>query len=249
MANNQFRVLIVDTNLASREFLKSLLSELNNVEIIGEADSVEMALYRIVEHYPNLVFIDVDLPENAGMKLVRLLKSRNVDVPVVLVSANKEFAIHAIRNQIFDVLMKPVGSNDLNNVIEKFKRLNIKDLPGKLMEVLDSIKEERKIRINSQHSYILISPSEIVYCESEDGYTIVHLRSGKKEVANTSLTQIELKVEGQKFYRLGRSVLFNMDYLRSIDKGTDSVVLKYNANVWEVLASHKSIKELLQRIV
>ena len=227
MINNQFRILIVDDEPDARNLLKSLLSDINYVHVVDEADNAENALYKIVEYYPDLVFMDINMPGKSGMELIELLHSRNVDVPVVFVSAYEEYAIKAIRNQVYDFLLKPVEQENLIAIVEKYKRLNKKDLPGKLMEVLDSIKESSKIRINSRHTYVLINPDEIVYCDAEDGYTNLYLITGN-------------------YYRLGRSLLINLDHVRSISKATDSVLLQYNEQKWEVFASHKSIKELLK---
>ncbi len=246
MISNEFRIVIVDDEPEARILLKSLLSGINYVTVVGEADNVESALYSIVEHYPNLILMDINMPGKSGLDLVELLQSRNVDIPVVFISAFEEYAIKAIRNQIYDFLLKPVSFDDLKSTIDKYRRLNNKDLPGKLMEVLGSIKEESKIRINSRHSYILINPAEIAYGVAEDGCTILYLINGKKEISNSSLSQIESRVKGYKFYRLGRSVLINLDYVRSIKKDSDSVLLEFNDCKWEVFASHRSIKELLE---
>lgn len=246
MNDNKFRVLIVDDEPDARTFLKSLLSGINYVEVVGEAENVENALFKIVEYYPNLVFMNINMSGKLGMEFIELLKDRNVDIPIVLVSAFEKYVINAIRNQVYDFLLKPILIDDLKAIVEKYKRLDRKDLSGKLMDVLSSIKEDRKIRINSRNSYTLISPSEIVYCEADDGCTVIHLTTGKMEVSNYSLTQIESRLEGRNFYRLGRSTLVNQNYVRSINKGTDSVLLKYNSTQWEVFSSHKSIRELLQ---
>lgn len=246
MVNNEFEILIVDDEPEARNLLKSFLSEINFVTVVGEADCAESALYKIVEHYPNLVLMDINMPGKTGMDLVELIHGRNVDVPVVFISAYEEYAVKAIRNQVCDFLLKPVMFDDLKKIVEKYYRLNKKDLPGKLMDVLHSIKEDKKIRINSRYSYILINPSEIVYCMAEGGYIILHLITGKQEVSNSSLTEIAGKLEGQNFYRLGRSVLINLEYIREIDRITNSVLLKYEDNYWEVFSSHKSVKDLLQ---
>ncbi len=243
--NKKFKILIVDDEAIARLLLKSLLSEIPNVEVVGEASQAEEALYFMVEYYPDLVFMDINMPGKTGMELIHLIKKRNVDVPVVFVSAFKEYAVQAIRNGVYDYLLKPVGRAELMDIVEKYRRKNDRDWPRRLEEMLDKLKEETKIRINSRHSYILINSNEIVFCQTEDGYTVLYLTSGKEEVASGSLSQIEEMVANQNFYRLGRSVLINQDYIRSIDKTLDKCIMQSNSHIWQIKASHKAITELL----
>lgn len=246
MAVKTFKVLIVDDEPEARNLLGSLLKEIPNVEVVDEVDNAESALYAIIQHYPDLILMDINMPGKTGIDIVRLLKDRNVEIPVVFISAFKEYAIRAIRCEVYDFLLKPVGREELYALVEKYRRLNQKGLPGRLMEILESIKEENKIRINSRHSYILVNPSEIVFCSAEEGYTNIYLANSKTEVANTSLTQIESKVKGHDFYRLSRSVLINLNYIRSINKSADLIVLKSGDTFWDVYAPHRAVKELLQ---
>lgn len=246
MEDNLFKILIVDDEPEARALLAALLAEVKNVRVVAETDNAESALFKIVETYPNLVLIDINMPDKSGIELVRLLKSRNVDVPVVFVSAFEKYSIEAIRSEVYDFILKPVDKQVLHKIVEKYRRLNKKDLPGKLMQVLHSIKEKKKIRVNSRHSYILLNPDDIVHCTSDEGYISIQLSNGKSEVSNSSLTQIEHMVRNHNFYRLGRSTLINIDYVRSVNKASDSVVLRANSSNWELHASHKSIRELLQ---
>lgn len=243
-----FKVLVVDDEPEARRLLKSLLQEMNNVEVVAEACQAEEALYRLLETYPDLILMDINMPGKTGMDLIQLIRARNVDVPVVFVSAYKEYAIQSIKNEVYDFLLKPVDRNELKEVVEKYRRRNDRGLPRRLIEILDNIKEESKIRINSRYSYILVDPSDIVFCQTDDGYTVIYLSNGKEEVASATLSQIEEMVENWNFYKLSRSVLINLDYMRSIDKAKDKCTLKSNSNVWELNASHKGISELLLNV-
>jgi len=245
MDRKEFSVLIVDDEPEARSLLKSLLSEIKNVCVIGEADNAEKALYFLVKHYPQLVFIDLSMPGKSGIEFIQLLKKRNVDVSIVIVSACKEYAIEAIRNEVYDFILKPVDPNELRKVIEKHQRLDKKSMPAQLMEVLNSIKEDSKIRISSNHSYVLLNSDEIVYCEANKGYTNIYLTNGKTEVSNTSLSQIANKLKNYDFFRLGRSILINKNHVRAINKTTNKCILCFNDTTYEINSSRKSIKDLL----
>lgn len=247
MDESIFKVLIVDDEQEARKLLRALLSSINSVRVVGEAENAEQALYQLVDHYPNLIFMDINMPGKSGMELVQLIRKRNIDIPVVFISAYEEYAINSIRNGVFDFLLKPVDRTDLGKIISKYRRLNKKDLASKLSEMLNSIKEETKIRINSRNSYILINPNEIVYCASEDRYTSIYLTNGKTEISTAPLTQIEAKVGAYNFFRLNRSLLINQDYIRTINKTANKCLLKYNGYEWIIEVSRNSINSLLAK--
>ena len=242
---NVLKILIVDDEPSSVMLLRSLLEEIPNVKIAGEADQAEKAFFLILERLPDLVFLDINMPGHSGTDLKNLLNNRMIDVPVVFVSANKKFAVDAIRNGVYDFLHKPLLKNDLIEIIEKYRKENRKLFHVKLVDIVNSIPEEVKIKINSQHSYILVNPLDIVYCKSFEGYTNIYLSNGKKELASVNLSQMEVMVERWNFYRLGRSLLINLDYIRKIDKTENKCYLKSNNGKWEVGSSHQAIKELL----
>lgn len=240
-----FKILIVDDEPEARVLLKSLLNEIETVKIVGEASNAEEALYLLVENYPSLILLDINMPGVTGLNFVRLLRKANIDIPVVFVSAYKKYAIEAIRCSVYDFLLKPVEQEDLQQLIQKYQKQDNKDLSAKLGEVLGTIKEETKIRINSRHSYILVEPSEVIYCEAEGGYTNIFLSNGKVEVSNTTLLQVEQKLLVYNFFRLGRSMLINKEYVRSVNKSNRSCTLEKDGSKWEIRASSKAIKEFL----
>ena len=243
--NKILKVIIADDEPDAVLLLRSLLLQIGNVEIVAEAGNAEDAFFQILDNLPDLVLLDIHLPRNSGIDLAVLLRRRMVDVPVVFISAYKEFALQAIRNGVYDFLLKPIAFEDLKGIIGKYRRVNHSSFSGRLADMVYSIPEEVKIRINSRYSYILVNPSEIVYCRSHDGYTYIYLANGKKEVASSSLKQMELLVERWNFFRLGRSLLINQEYIRYIDKSANKCVLKSDSYQWELHSSRSAIKDLL----
>ncbi len=246
MVDNLFRILIVDNDPDSQKHLQYLLGINKNVTHVDVTDNVETALYKIVAQNVHLLIINSDLPGNKASEFICLLKRRNVDIPAVWISSATENVIPAIRCGVHDFLIKPVDKKLLEEVTAKYFRLKKKSLSGRLVEMLDSVKQENKIKINTKQGYVLISPAEIVFCESEDGGISLHLASGKIKYSSVTLTQMEQIVKNRNFYRLGRSVLINLNYVRSVNKGTDSVLMKFGHNYSEINSSHKSIKALLE---
>lgn len=243
---DSFKVLIVDDEPDARSLLHSLCDEMDNVEVVAEASQCEEAFYLILDLIPDLILLDINMPGKTGMKMTTLMQKRMMDIPVVFVSAHKEYAIEAIQNGVYDFLLKPVSREELAQKIEKYRRLNLKFFPGRVIEMVNTIPEEVKIKINSRHSYVLINPDEILYCEAHDGNTFIFMTNGKKETANSSLAQIGKKVQKWNFFRLGRSFLLNLDYIRYLDKSKNICILKSESTARELVSSNQSIKELLQ---
>ncbi len=242
---NNYKILLVDDEPEARSLLKSLLNEIRYVEVIGEADCAEEAMYKLIEFYPDAVFMDISMPGKTGMEFIELVKKRNIDVQVVFISAHKEYAVQSIRNEVYDFLLKPVNRQELKEKVEKLRRKNEKGLSRRFQDIFDNIKENAKIRINSRYSYVLIDPSEIIYCQSGGGYTNIYMMNGKEEVASATLSQIETMVEGWNFYKLSRSVLINQNYIRQVDKGRNVCILRANSHDWTIKVSHKRIVGLL----
>lgn len=246
MEDNHFKILIVDDEPEARNLLKSLLSKIKNVTVAGEADNVEHVLYLLVEHYPHLILMDINMPGKTGMELVKLLKARNVDVPVVFVSAFEEYAVQAIRNQVYDFLLKPVCIEDLKRVIEKYKRLKRKDLPGKLMEILKSIKQGIKIRINTPEGYLLLDPDEIVYVKAGEDLCEIYLCDLKKETLKVPFHEVAGQLNQNQFYHMGRNTIVNLDYIRQIDKNRQLFTLRCKENEWQVEVPERHLRKLLK---
>jgi YesN/AraC family two-component response regulator len=129
------RTLIVDDEPIARKVLREELDSLEDVEIVGEADSGTVALERISEDHPDLVLLDLQMPMMGGLEVVRNLR-RGKHLPViVIVTAYDQYALQAFEAGAIDYLLKPVGGQRLAEAVERARRLTQREAVERLAQL------------------------------------------------------------------------------------------------------------------
>jgi two-component system, LytTR family, response regulator len=213
------RVLIVDDEEEARNLLERLMYRLPDVEVIGKASSADEALDMVINCLPDLVFLDVQMPEKNGFQLVDYFKKYLLNTRVVFVTAHAEFAINAMKISAFDYLLKPVLISQLTDTILRFKaerRLVESDRKPSFLSEKSS--RPCKIKFNTRTGYILVSPEEIMYCEADVNYTTIYLGKDNREIVTINLGRMEEILAPYSFYRISRSILINPAYLSKADR-------------------------------
>lgn len=212
-------VLIVDDEEEARNLLERLLLRIPDVEVIGKASSADEAFNMVINCLPDLVFLDVQMPEKNGFQLVDYLKKYMLNTTVVFVTAHAEFAINALKASVFDYLLKPVLMSQLTETILRFKAERLLVMNGKNTERLkDKSDKPCKIKFNTRTGYILVSPSEIMYCEADVNYTTLYFGKENREIITVNLGRVEEILVPYSFYRISRSILINQVYLSKADR-------------------------------
>lgn len=213
------RTLIVDDEEEARNLLERLLHRIPDVEVIGKASSADEALDMVMNCLPDMVFLDVQMPEKNGFQLVDYFKKYLLSTKVVFVTAHAEFAINAMKVSAFDYLLKPVLMEQLSETLLRFKaerlQVSAERKAGRLPE-----KSGRpcKIKFNTRTGYILVSPEEIMYCEADVNYTTIFLGKDNHEIVTVNLGKVEELLSPYSFYRISRSIIINQLYLSKADR-------------------------------
>jgi two-component system, LytTR family, response regulator len=218
-SSRRIRVLIVDDEEEARNLLERLLQRLPDAEILGKAASADEALEMAIDLKPDMVFLDVQMPEKDGFHLVNYFQRFLIDTKVVFVTAHAEFAINAVKVSAFDYLLKPVMMNELHDTIIRFKAGRLhgqKAQPQGMITAAEPL--PAKLKFNTRTGYILISPEEIMYCEADVNYTSIYLGKDNREVVTINLGKIEEMLAPYMFFRISRSVLINQHYLSKADR-------------------------------
>ncbi len=245
MERDRLKVLIVDEEQDASHLLFDYLKSISHIGTIEESAGIEDACYQVVSLLPDIIFLDMKNAGEKGMELLELLARDDLSCHLVIVSEDQNSAIPAIKNNVYDFLLKPLKKNDIERIIDKFLKTNHHRFDKKLTWFLKEV-DSGQILITTTYNHILIDPSDIVYCEADGVYTLIHLENGQREVANRYLGILEKGLSGQRFYRIGRSYLINLDKLLKINKGDYTCILRCGKKKIRLQGSRKQVRILCE---
>ncbi len=246
------RTLIVDDEPIARKVLREELASFDDVEIIGEADNGAIALEKISADHPDLVLLDLQMPEMGGLEVVRNLK-RGTHMPViVIVTAYDKYALQAFEAGAIDYLLKPVGADRLAEAVARARRLTEREAAerlAQLQEVSDQPRSPQARRIVGRvgEEYFLLSANEI-YAFQADGEIVWIITANKKYIATQTLKVLDQRLRNTSFRRIHRNALVNVDHVRKMSALSSQRWLITLANDQEFIASKRqagSIRQLL----
>lgn len=223
------KILLVDDEPEARELLKYMLLGNKDVSVVGAAGTVDEALKLMRLEHPHLVLLDIQMPEKDGFHFIEQVQQSGDDPGIIFVTAYEHYAIQAIRNSVFDYILKPVHQEELNNAIVRFRQKGRKAHEQNLQELLDVLKGNApsRIKLNTRSGYVLIDPAEVVYCQADGNYTHIQLTRGSCEIITQNLGAIEETLNGNTFFRASRSYLLNLKYLSRVDRKSCNCLLEY----------------------
>jgi two-component system LytT family response regulator len=223
------RVLIADDEPIARQILREHIESLPSVEIAGEATTGSEALARIFDTQPDVVLLDLQMPELDGLAVVRSLRGDKKPV-IIFVTAFERYALDAFDVGAVDYLLKPVRRERLEKAILKAER-QLKGLPG-------SAAAPRKIVGRRGTDMYLLDPAEIVAFQAEG--ELVHIIAGdQRYLADHSLKVLESKLEQPRFRRIHRRTIINTDHIRKISPLSSKRWLLKMSNGFEAVVSKR----------
>jgi DNA-binding LytR/AlgR family response regulator len=217
--------LIVDDEDNARKLLNKLLEETLFFKEIKLASSVDSALKELTNFEPDLIFLDIEMPGKDGFSLFHDFARNKKSPGIIFVTAYDHYAIKAIKNGAFDYLLKPVNDKELKQCIEKYSE-KIKDVQDiyHAGKTLDHQERIPRIKVNSRKGIFFINPSSILYCKAEGNYTTICIGE-KKHLCTLNIGKVEKLLSVDRFRRLGRSLIINVEYITLLDRKESTVTL------------------------
>ena len=220
-----FKAIVIDDEPAARRLMKNLLEEYNDVvEVIAEAGSGGEAIEKIEELRPELIFLDIQMPDMTGFEVIEKL---NYKPNIIFTTAYEQYAIKAFESFSIDYLLKPIKEERLQQSIEKLKQFGKThvpiDVPG-LQAIIQQFKMPPKataLPIRTGDRIILLRYENITYLEAEDKYVFVYTTEGQKHLTDQTLAILAEKLPSQ-FHRIHKSYIINKEKIREMHRHFNS---------------------------
>src|SRR5215216_1356488 len=234
MKNARIGALIADDETLARKFIRRILRDDHDIEIVGECSNGTETVAMIRKHNPDVVFLDVQMPEMDGFAV---LESIGVDqLPeIIFTTAYEQYAIRAFDLHALDYLLKPFDQARFKDAIkhakERFRSQHHKDGRLQMRALLESIKNKPqyldRLVIKAGGRITFLSTDEINWIEADDKY--VHLHTGKiNPMVRQTLSAIETQLDPRKFRRVHRSAIVNVERIKELQplfSGEHSILL------------------------
>ena len=228
------KALIIDDENRTRELIAKMIDSFGfDLETFPIGENVQSGIAAIESLRPDIVFLDIQMPDGTGFDLLKSVQ--NINFEVVFITAHEEFAIKAIKFSALDYLLKPIDPTELREATEKaMKAIEDKRDEQQFEALQNNIQPTQKKRLvlKTQESVHVVELEEIIRCEADRNYTSFFLSGGKKILVSKTLKDYEILLSSFHFLRVQQSHLINLNFVDRYDKGNGgSVVMKDGSQV------------------
>ena len=222
------KTILIDDQEFCSEILKDMLeANCSDVEIVAVCHSGKDGIKAIKKHQPDLVFLDVEMPEMSGFEMLQKIKEKEFEI--IFTTSFDKYSIQAIRYSALDYLLKPVVTHELINAIERVNKHRGKYFSrhfGELVKNLSNTKRAiSRVALPSSDGLIFLDIDDIIHCESDSNYTTLYLTTKDKIVITKTLKEVENILEESKFFRIHNSHLVNIAHIRRYVRGNAGYII------------------------
>lgn len=235
--NPKYRALIIEDEQNARNLLKHMLMKVcPQVVVVSEAATLEEARKAIALHHPDLLFMDIHLPDGTCFELLQ--SSREKNFQVIFVTSYDMFYINALKFSALDYLVKPISEEALCHAIHKLE--NYGHLKAQCMRVLLDNKDKiEKIIVPDKDGLVFINVADIVRCEADGNYTWFYMNNNSKTLITLTLGEFEDVLESSGFFRIHKSHIINLAFLKKYKRGDGGSVIMADGTEIEVSRRRK----------
>jgi len=235
----KLKAILVDDEESARDVLQNLLERFcPDIELLAKCENIPKAVEEIKKHQPDLVFLDIEMPQYSGFEIVKFFKEINFQI--IFVTAYDQYAIKAFEVSAVDYLLKPIDIARLKSSIERVRqRKNVLQQAERLNLLNDTLQQKKikNIIVSDKGNQNIISIDSIIAIEAQESYCLIHT-TDKKHTASKNLKHFETLLENlPQFIRVHKSWLINKDHLLNYSKS--ELTIQLNGEIIAKLSKYK----------
>ena len=245
----KLKAVIVEDEQASRETLRRYLEKYcPQVEVMGEGASVKEGIAQIMQHRPDIVFLDVEMPYGNAFDLLEQVG--DVDFEAIFVTAYSHYAMKALNFSAVYYILKPIDIDELITAVERAGEARKSNTDGfKTRILVENLQiqqnQQRKVVLPVLDGFEVVRVKDIIRCQGNGNFTDFHLTDGSKRVICRTLKFYDELLTDCDFMRVHRSHLVNLQYVTGYKKGKGGQLNMSDGSVVEVAPGRKA--DLLER--
>ncbi len=239
------KVVIIDDEAPARKLISNIIkSNFTELEVAGFGSDVKSGLEVINAHLPDIVFLDVDMPDGTGFNLLQRLGK--INFKLIFITAHSQYAIQAIKFSALDYFLKPIDiiefTASLDKIISSIKKEEQELSISAFMNNMEDAKN-KKLVLNTSENIFVVNVSDIIRCFSEGNYTTFFIKDQPKITISKTLKEYEHLLTNYDFIRIHRSHLININFIQKYSKNNSVLCMKDNS---KCPVSYRKKDELLR---
>ncbi len=245
-------MLIIDDNTSIREGLRIML-EAQGIEpsTIKEASNVQQGIAAIKQQQPDIVFLDVEMPDGTGFDLLKSLQP--IDFQLIFITAHNHYAIKAFEFSAIDFLQKPIDEDELQRALGRARQaLNRQDMEQQLKILSENLHnlhlQEKKIALRDQENIYFVKVQDIVQCQANGAYTLFHFDDQKTIIVSKTLKEYEEMLTPYLFFRAHHSHLINLNKIKQFNKLDSCLVMLDGSKIAVSVRKKEELLKIIDRL-
>ncbi len=241
------KIIVIDDEPLARSIILSYLSSYSNMQVIEECGNGFEGFKAIMQHHPDLVFLDIQMPKLTGFEMLELIE----DIPpIIFTTAFDEFALKAFETNAVDYLLKPFDQERFNKAMDKFLSINQPQQQEQTLAAVataQSNSQNERVVVKIGNKIKIIPIYDIHYLEADDDYVCIHTPDGSFLKTQT-LTFFEKNLDSKVFVRVHRSYMVKIDQITKIEpyeKEGHIVILKSGEKIPVSKSGYPKLKAVL----
>ncbi|MEM9856413.1 MAG: LytTR family DNA-binding domain-containing protein [Bacteroidota bacterium] len=248
----KFNCVIVDDEKLARELLMEFLEPYPEIEVLAQCSKGTEAIEKIEDLKPNLIFLDVQMPGMDGFDVLEALEHKPY---VIFTTAYDQYAIKAFDNNAIDYLLKPLDEDRFKRAVDRASE-RIKSEDSNFDELIESLKDSggdgkkysTHLFVQKSEKLLNIDVNDILHLEASGDYTILTTKTDQF-LSSSGIGKLEGKLDPEKFIRIHRSTIINLNYLKEIEKHFNGGLIVKMENTKSFPVSRTYAKQIRKKVV